>query len=420
MEGLSRVDRVPQPPSGDTGEGHGEQDSTDDPVDFRPPLPPEDRIWRHPSEVAAAAARPIASEASAGTTRRSGARSTITLVTAAALIGATLSIGVVAVLGGFDDRTRVVERQIAIQPVTSMAVDGIQAITERTSPSVAGVYVSRGDEVSTGTAIVIRSDGHLLTTAALVRDVDSIDVRLKDWPMTSAEVVGVDEATDLAVLQIDAEDLETATLGSADGVRVGHAAIVMGHADGGDWSASIDRTVVSAIDRRLRTPGGSVLHGMILLDDAPEPASNGGPLLDAGGAVIGIASAVPAADDRERAYGVATPIDVALHTADELIEFGHVRHVWLGIEGIDLDATTASTMGLPGGAAVQGVIDGSPADTAGLTEGDVVVGLDDVVVGSMSQLIAELRNRVPDDEVVLHIRRGPERMAMTATLTERS
>lgn len=411
---------MPQPPSGDTGEGRSEHDAADDPVDFRPPLPPEDRIWRHPSEVAASAARPTTGHPSAVTTRRSGDRNTVALVAAAALIGATLSIGVVAALGGFDARTRVVERQIAVQPVTSTAGDGIHAITERTSPSVAGVYVSRGAEVGTGTGIVIRSDGYLLTTATLVRDVDSVDVRLKDWPMMPAEVVGVDEATDLAVLRIDADDLETATLGSAAGVRVGHAAIVMGHADGGDWSASIDRTVVSAIDRRLRTAGGSVLHGMILLDNAPEPASNGGPLLDAGGAVIGIASAVPAADAQDRAYGVATPIDVAVHTADQLIEFGHVRRVWLGIEGVDLDATAASTMGVPGGAQIQGVIEGSPAAAAGLAAGDVIVGLDDTVVGSMSQLIALLRNRGPDDAVVLHIRRGAEVLEMTAVLAERS
>ncbi len=408
---------MPLPPSGDTGEGHGDHDSTDDPIEFRPPLPPEDRIWRHPSEVAAPAAREPESPG-AGVP---SSRNTVVLATAAALIGATLSIGLVAALGGFATRTRVVERQVAIQPVTSsVGDDGIHAITERTSPSVAGVYISRGDARVTGTAIVIRSDGHLLTTAALVADADAIEVRLKGWPMTPAEVVGVDEATDLAVLRIDADDLEPAPLGTAAGVRVGHEAIVMGHTDGGDWGASIDRTVVSALGRRLRTPEGSVLHGMILLDDPPAVDARGGPLLDASGAVIGIASGMPAADDRERAYGVAMPIDLAVHAADQLIEYGRVRHVWLGIEGIDLDPSAAAGMGLSGGAKVEDVLEDSPAAAAGLTPGDVVVGIDDAVIGSMSQLIAELRGRAPGDAVILHVRRGDGVVEMTAALAERT
>ncbi|WP_436793516.1 S1C family serine protease [Actinospongicola halichondriae] len=405
---------MPLPPSGDTGEEHGDHDPTGDPIEFRPPLPPEDRIWRHPSEVAATAARPTVAEPP-----RSGGH-TAALVTAAALIGATLSIGLVAVLGGFDTRTRIVERQVAIQPVTnSEATEAIRAITERTSPAVAGVYVTRGGDTATGTAIVIRSDGHLLTTAALVTDADSVVVRLEGWPMTPAEIVGVDEATDLAVLHIDADGLETVPLGTADGVRVGHAAIVMGHADGGSASASVDRTVISALDRRLRTAGGTVLHGMILLDDPPAADAHGGPLLDAGGAVIGIASGVPAADDQDRAYGVATPIDVAVHAADQLIEYGHVRHVWLGIEGTDLDAATASDMGLSGGAKVEAVLDGSPAAAAGLAEGDVVVGIDDARILTMSQLIAHLRGRAPGDEIVLRVHRGDEAVEITAALAER-
>lgn len=405
---------MPLPPSGDTGEEHGDNDPTDDPIEFRPPLPPEDRIWRHPSEVAATAARPPASTAS-----RSRGHSVV-LVTAAALVGATLSIGIVAVLGGFDTRTRVVERQIAIQPVTgSGAADAVRAITERTSPAVAGVYVDTGDDAVVGTAVVIRSDGHLLTTAALVAGADSIVVRLEGRPMTPAEVVGIDEATDLAVLHIDADGLETAPLGTADGVRVGHAAIVMGHTDGGNGTASVDRTVVSALDRRLRTAGGTLLYGMILLDDPPAADAHGGPLLDASGAVIGIASGVPAADDQDRSYGVATPIDLAVHAADQLIEYGHVRHVWLGIEGTDLRATTASELGLPGGAMVQAVIDGSPAAAAGLANGDVVTGIDDAAVLSMSQLIAHLLTREIGDEVVLRIHRDGAALDVTAVLDER-
>lgn len=415
---------MPPPPSGDTGEGHGEHEPTDDPVEFRPPLPPEDRIWRHPSEVAAAAA--LAGQSGGPDERSDGPtsdRNTVALVAAAALIGATLSIGVVAALGGFETETRVVERQVAIQPVTSLAgEDGIDAITERTAPSVAGVYVSDGDDRATGTAVVIRSDGYLLTTAALVGDATTVDVRIKDWPMLPADVVGVDGATDLAVLRVDADgDLEPAPLGTADGVRVGHPAIVVGHTHGGNWGASVDRTVVSALDRRLQRPNGDVLHGMILLDDPPAGDAHGGPLLDTSGAVVGIASGVPVAGAQpEDWYGVATPIDVAVRAADQLIEFGRVRHVWLGIEGVDLDAQTASAMSLAGGAEVADVLADSPASAAGIAAGDIVIAVDAVTVASMSELIAALRGHDPGDEVVLRVRRGEEVLEMTAALAERT
>ena len=333
---------MPQPPSGDTGEGHDADDSIDDPIGFRPPLPPEDRIWRHPSEVAAAARVDIEPEPTTN-----GARNTVALVTAAALIGATLSMGVVAALGGFETRTRVVERQVAVQPVTNTGDDGLRTITERTSPSIAGVYADHGDDRRAGTAVVFRSDGYLVTTATLVAGASSVEVRLQGRPMVSAEVVGTDPVTDIAVLHVETDDLEPAPVGSADGVRVGHGAIVVGHSMGGDSGASVDRTAVSAIDRRLRSEGGTVLYGMILLDDVPHVDAHGGALLDDSGALIGIARAVPATDEEADGwYGVATPIDLAVRAADEIIEHGHVRHVWLGIEGTDLAAETASAMSL--------------------------------------------------------------------------
>ncbi len=406
---------MPQPPSGDTGEGHDADDSIDDPIGFRPPLPPEDRIWRHPSEVAAAARAPADVATSAH-----GTRNTVALVAAAALIGATLSIGVVAALGGFETRTRVVERQVAVQPVTNPGDEGLRTITERTSPSIAGVYADHGDDRRAGTAVVLRSDGYLMTTATLVADASSVEVRLHGEPMTSAELVGVDPVTDIAVLHVHADDLEPAPVGSADGVRVGHGAIVVGHSMGGDTGASVDRTVVSAIDRRLRSETGTVLYGMILLDDVPHADAHGGALLDDSGALIGIARAVPATDDgADDWYGVATPIDLAVRAADEIIEHGHVRHVWLGIEGTDLDAEAASAMSLAGGATIEDVVTDSPAAASDLRAGDVVVRVGDEPVHTMSELIAALRRHEPGDEVVLGVRRGDEALEVTVALGER-
>lgn len=179
--------------------------------------------------------------------------------------------------------------------------------------------------------------------------------------------------------------------------------------------------MVSALDRRLRAEGGTVLYGMILLDDVPSGDAHGGALLDTSGAVIGIARAVPAAEsDAEAWHGVATPIDVAIRVADELVENGHVRHVWLGIEGTDLHADKASAMTLAGGAEVTDVVVDSPAHAVGIAAGDVVVAVDGVPVASMSELITALRRHRPGEEVRLELRRGDDVVELTATLAERS
>lgn len=413
---------MPQPPSGDPGDGHGDEDPTDAPFEFRPPLPPEDRIWRHPSEVAADAARsggagpPAASARTAAPPTPTG-RNTLALVTASALIGATLSIGVIAAFGGFESSTRVVERQVAVQPVTSLAGDGTRAIADRTAASVAAVEVQDGGNRRDGTAIVYRSDGHLLTTAALVADAETVHVRLPGRSALPAAVVGVDAAYGLAVLHVDADDLEPAVLGSADAVGVGADALVIGHGTDGATATAVDWAMVSAVDRRLRTPEGTVLHGMMLLDELAVD-SDGSPLVDATGAVIAITSSLPVADD-DTVHSVAAPIDSLTHAADQIIEYGHVIHVWLGIEGVDLDADDASSMGLEGGAVVQRVVDDSPAAGAGIVAGDVVVAVDGEQVSSMSQLIATLRGREPGDAVDLQVWRGDETIEVSAALVER-
>ena len=164
-----------------------------------------------------------------------------------------------------------------------------------------------------------------------------------------------------------------------------------------------------------------MLYGMILLDDVPHVDAHGGALLDDSGALIGIARAVPATDEEADGwYGVATPIDLAVRAADEIIEHGHVRHVWLGIEGTDLAAETASAMSLAGGAAIEDVVPDSPAAASDLRVGDIVVRVDDEPVHTMSELIAALRRHEPGDEVVLGLHRGDEMLEVTVALAERA
>ena len=402
---------MPPFPPGVPGDGRGEGD--DDELEFRPPLPPEDRIWRHPSEVAAAGV-------GAGpdrTPRWRRHRTQLAAVgTMSALIGATLSMGIVAALGGFDTDTQVVERQTAVQPVTRLGSDGttVAAVTDRTAPAVASIRVDRDGTIEAGSAVVYRSDGHLVTNAHLVTGATSIVVHLHDERSLPAKVVGADPVTDLAVLRIDVEDLDPAPFGRSS-VTVGDTAIAIGCTGEGPWAPAVTTGVVSALDHRLRTTDGRTLHGMILVDAPLAAATAGGPLLDAHGAVVGITNRPP--DGME--IGTATPAELVRHVADQLIELGKARHVWLGVEGEDVEAEDAMAMGLPGGAAVNRVVRGSPAAAIGLEPGDVVVALDHRTIASMSALISVLRTLEPGDEIVLAVRRGERRLELTVVLGER-
>ncbi len=415
---------MPPLQSGDPGDRHGEDDDDlgDDQVEFRPPLPPDDRIWRHPSEVAASAAVP--SPRAAPRSRRwfpVRRPRVLGLATISGLVGATLSLGLVAALGGFTGHTTIVQRNVAIQPVTSRASDEdtIAAIAARTAPSVAAVRVTRNGDTTAGSALVLRSDGYLVTNAHLVIAATLIEVRLQAGPSIGATVVGTDPLTDVAVLHVDAADLLPAALGSADTLSMGDRIVAVGAADTPGWSPEVTTAVVSGLGRRLRAADDTVLHDMIVIDQALGGAASGGALLDARGAVVGVTSDIGAAESDRVVRGVAMPIDLAVHVAEQIIEHGHARHVWLGIEGTDVSSADALDLGIAGGAAVTRVIDGSPAAAAGFAAGDVIVAIDGATVDSMSHLIVALRIHDPGDEVTLSVRRGEATVPITVALDER-
>jgi S1-C subfamily serine protease len=145
-------------------------------------------------------------------------------------------------------------------------------------------------------------------------------------------------------------------------------------------------------------------------------APGGGALVDAHGAVVGMTSAVASEDGLE----TAIPIDVVHRVAEDLIAHGRARHVWLGVEGSDVDLPAAKDLDIAGGAMIERVVDDSPAALAGVAAGDVVVEVDGEPVGSMSDLIAALRLHEPGEVVVLSVRRGNETVLVQLTLGERA
>ena len=378
----------------------------DDPSSFRTPPPPDDRLWRHPSEM-----RP----------KRSVGERTWLVASISGMVGALLASAVVVAAGGLAgrDTERVVERQeVPIQTVSTAGGQSVVDIAQRVRPAITQVRVEGKEGDASGSGVIFRSDGHVLTNFHVVDGADAVKVVVDSGRELTANVVGSDPETDVAVLKVNGGPFPVASLGSAADLRVGQSAIAIGSPLGLAGGPSVTVGVVSALHRRLDTRSGPPLLDMIQTDAPISPGSSGGALLDASGAVIGLTTAV-ATTDGAQGLGFATPIDVARSSADQLIAGGKVVHVWLGIEGTDVDPTTAKDMAIDGVALVGRVVKGSPADKGGLQARDVIVGVDNQPVKTMGGLVVALRSRSPGSTVALDVRRGKEQRRMTVGLIER-
>jgi S1-C subfamily serine protease len=375
-------------------------------------LPPDDRLWRHPSEITAHPP-PAALTLAHGGGREPRA---ITIAVLSGLISSLLTAGLIAVAGGFEEQrvpVRSVEREAprTVQPVSSVtgSVDNVVAIAERLRPAIVQLEISGNAIEGTGSGVLFRDDGHVLTNHHVIDGADDITVVMSDGKEHEADLVGGDPETDIAVVKIDGGGFPTAALGTAAGLKVGHQAIAIGSPLGLAGGPSLSVGVVSALGRQVESREGPPLLDMIQTDAPIAPGSSGGALLDAGGAVIGITTAIAVSDVGAEGLGFATPIDIARDVAEQLITTGEVSHVWLGIEGEDGD----------GGALVRRVRAGSPAAEAGIRARDVITSLEGRPVTSMGALVVSLRSRRPGQEVRIGITRDGSPLTVTATLAER-
>jgi S1-C subfamily serine protease len=391
-------------------------DEVDDGGGFGQPLPPDDRLWRHPSEMFAVGASGRHGLVSA---TPPADRSWVTVLLAG-LVGALLATGVLVATGTPWDREvpRDVVERVALTPVLSApAVPGnhqIAEVVERVSPSVA--LVEAGDGSPAGSAVAFRNDGHLLTSASLIGETRTVVVAT-DGVRQEAEVVGVDRYTEVAVLRVGPPHPPAAVLGEVGELRVGDPALVVAAEDVARTEPLVLSGIVSGLARRVDRVQGHPLHGMLQVNVPVEGEIAGGPLVDSRGAVVGITD--PSPDQSGGGFGFAVPIDVARRVADDIIDTGSARHCWLGIEGTDLAPDHAERALMVGGAVVEGVIEASPAQFFGLAPGDVIVRLGRNPISSMDDLVTRLRSCRPGDQMGLRFVRDGKEMQMRVTVGRR-
>lgn len=375
-----------------------------------PLLPPEDRLWRHPSEIGRALRN-------RGHARREPRLLTVALL--GGLVGALLASGTFLVL----DRppaTKTAVQSIAT-PVSVLrrpqgAID-VARVAERVAQGVVQVTATSAAGVITASGVVIRSDGVIVTNAHVVAGARSIEVTFSDGRTLPARLRGSDPDTDVAALTVTATDLEVATLGTATLLKVGHPAVAVGASGGVAGSPSVTSGIVSALGTHVKGRGGGVLYDLIQIDAPLLPGTTGGPLVDDTGAVIGVTTAFPEA--ASGSVGFAVPIDIARLVADSLIQTGSVVRVWLGIEGQEIDRPTARSLDIDGGVVVRRVVGMSPAAKGGLAAGDVIAAVDGRPTTTMTGLVVMLRTRAPGDEIELDLRRNGQPVKVKVEVLER-
>lgn len=264
-----------------------------------------------------------------------------------------------------------------------------------------------------GSGFIISPDGLVLTNAHVVKDADTVTVKLTDHREFKAKVIGVDPTSDIAVLKIDAHGLQTVRLGDSDELRVGDYVLAIGAPFGLEETATAG--IVSAKARSL--PGEAAV-GFIQTDAAVNPGNSGGPLFDATGAVVGINSQIYSNTGGYQGVAFAIPINLAEQVETQLVKTGKVEHGRLGVEVQTLDQGLADSFRLssPTGALVAKVEPDSAAAHAGLQPGDVILKYNGTVVADAGQLSARVSMAAPGEQATLDIQRDGKPMTLTAKI----
>jgi len=279
---------------------------------------------------------------------------------------------------------------------------------------------------SLGSGFIVEHQGerYVLTNNHVVEGAKAIRITAQDGRVLEAELLGTDSWLDLAVLALkDADDLPVASLGDSAALEVGDWVIAIGNPLGFDYTVTLG--IVSALNRSVPRPDGSgYFRRMIQTDAAINPGNSGGPLVNAYGEVVGMNTIIA----RQTSEGVAVeginfavPINEIKYALEQIVAEGKVTRAWLGVYIQDLTPGMEEEFGVaPGeGVLVAAVVEGSPADEAGLRAGDVIVSVDGVPVGSTDELQTEIMYRRVGEEVEIGIVRDGQSLTLPVTLGER-
>ena len=319
------------------------------------------------------------------------------------------------------------------QPVTIDEQSATISAAAKVGPAVVRIVTAGTDPNSAtatsgiGSGVIFDAHGWILTNHHVVANTSSLTVQLKDGRQFTGTIYGIDTLTDLAVVKVDATDLPTAPLGDSSAIKVGELAVAIG-SPLGTYSNSVTAGIISATGRSIDTDTGSI-NNLIQTDAAINPGNSGGPLVDALGAVIGINTAVAS---NAQGIGFSIPINIAKPIMQQAIAGQALARPWIGIryETIDLQLKQQLKLSVADGALVNGgqdasgttqpaVVVGSPADKAGVKDGDIVTSIEGIAINGEHPLDAVLTQFAPGRTVTLGINRDGKTLNLQLTLGTR-
>ena len=307
-------------------------------------------------------------------------------------------------------------------------------VSEMVSPSVVVItteqvvysqwswYGQNQVESGAGSGVIISSDGYILTCAHVVSGASQITVTIGDTDYT-ATVVGEDDTSDVAVLKIDATGLTPATVGDSDSLSVGDSVLAVGNPLG-ELGGTVTSGIVSALNRSVTIQGTSSTNTMSLIqmDASVSPGNSGGGLFNMNGELIGLVNAKSSSSDAE-GLGFAIPINDAIQVAQDLLENGYVSgRPYMGITYIAVtDAQTAAQLNVNAyGVYVVDVVQGGPADKAGLKAGDRIVSIDGNEIAQRDDLGTLMQQHTAGDTLSITVARDGQMQTVSLTLGEKN
>jgi serine protease DegS len=272
-------------------------------------------------------------------------------------------------------------------------------------------------ETSSGSGIIIRDSGYILTNYHVIANRDEIYVRLNDGRSTLAELIGSDPETDLAVLKINLDNLPTLTVADVSKLRVGDIVLAIGYPFA--IGQSVTQGIISATGRT--SVSQNTYENFIQTDAAINPGNSGGALINTKGEIVGINSNIYSSTGNYQGISFSIPIDLAQQVAEQIIQNGHVVRGWLGVEGQELTQPLMRTVDLKSihGILITDVDKGGPGDLAGLKNGDIITRINQHEIIDTYDILNMIAAGKPGDKFLIEGIRERQSFTTEAILGER-
>lgn len=313
-----------------------------------------------------------------------------------------------------------VSGSVNVSSAGQVYAQNVKSVVLIESTVTASMYGQTTTGISAGSGFILTENGYVVTNYHVVEGATAVDVYMYDGTSYPASLIGYDDTNDVAVLKMEAEGLPAVKVGSSANLIVGDQVAAIGNPLG-ELTSTLTVGYVSAKERDVTTDGTVI--NMLQTDCAINSGNSGGPLFNMNGEVVGITTAKYSGASSSGAsiegIGFAIPIDDVMEVIEELIEYGYIKSAYMGVIVQNMDAQTAAIYGLPIGAYVAEVEQGAAAHRAGIQAKDIIIGVGDKTVESITDLTRALRDYEPGDTAMITVYRGGLEKTIPVVLDER-